>query len=268
MTTRSQPIISIVMPARNAEKTIRQAVQSVLDQTYTRWELIVIDGGSEDSTVKIVQEMKDAGASDPERKSRIRILKSDGKGVAAARNCGIRAAQGKWIAFLDSDDLWHPDKLRRQMRLAARKKDAAILYTGSAFILEDGRRLSWQMRVPPSVTFRQLLKQNVISCSSVMIRRELALRYPMVQDSAYGDMHEDYLTWLRVLRAGGRAYGLKEPLLIYRLSKSSRSGNKLRAAAMTYRVYRSVGLGWVSALYNFFWYAMKNIKKYRRIYKA
>ncbi len=263
-------LVSIVMPARNAERTIRQAVQSVLTQTYTEWELIIIDDASVDDTAGVIQKMIRAAdlAGNMASGNRIRVIRNERNlGVAGSRNRGVQAANGAWVAFLDSDDMWHSDKLRKQMELAARETDADIIYTGSSFIQNDGTGLFWTMCVPETMTYKKLLKQNVIACSSVIMKRELALRYPMVQNSAaYGEMHEDYPVWLQVLKHGGHACGLNEPLLIYRLSEDSRSGNKIRAAAMTYRVYRYIGLGTIRSIYYFGWYAARNMRKYYRLY--
>lgn len=254
---RGSMLISIVMPAYNAENTVKETIQSVLMQTYTEWELIVIDDGSVDSTPEIVETL---AASEP----RIYCIHNKkNSGVSKARNIGIAETHGEWIAFLDSDDMWEPDKLEKQVDLLGQKPDADIIFTGSSFINRDGKKSSYHLQVPQSVTYRKLLKQNIISCSSAMVRKKWILKYPMAHD----DMHEDFAVWLQILKDGGRAYGINEPLLIYRMSENSKSGNKKKAAVMTYKVYRYLGLNPIAALYNIFWYAWKNMKKYRLIRK-
>ncbi len=258
--------ISVVMPAYNAGRTIRAAIRSVQEQTWTDWELLVADDGSEDLTRQIVREI--AGSD-----GRVRLLEqgTDGRGpraaggAAAARNRGVRAARGPWVAFLDSDDLWEPEKLEKQIALVrerqARGQPPDIVFTGCGYMDERGRRSSFFLHVPEEVSYRQLLKQNVIGCSTVLIRRERALENPMPS----GEVHEDYVVWLRILRGGGAACGIDEPLMIYRLSSGSKSGDKRKAAAMTCRSYREAGLGRLGTVYYFLWYAVRNIRKYALI---
>lgn len=249
-------LVSIIMAARNAEDTIEEAVRSVVRQTYYDWELIVIDDGSQDGTCCKMERMA-------EKEQRIRFKRNQTNlGVSRTRNRGISIAKGDWIAFLDSDDIWKPDKLEKQVNLIREKEDVDIVFTGSSFVGRFGETISYRQQVPDRITYRKLLKQNIISCSSVIIRRELMLKYPMPCDA----MHEDYAVWLMVLKDGGHAYGVREPLLTYRLSAESKSGNKAKAAEMTLRVYRFMGLNFFQVLYYFGWYLCKNIKKYFLIY--
>lgn len=254
------------MPAWNAEKTIEQAIWSVLNQTNPNWELIVIDDYSEDATYKKVQQFVS-------RDNRIRIYKNPKNiGVSKTRNRGVALAKGDWIAFLDSDDIWRRDKLEKQVHVIQQKKYVDLVFTGSGFIKGYNKSneyekksisiLPYYQKVPKRIFYKELLKQNLISCSSVVVRREMLLKYPMQQDV----MHEDYATWLQILRDGGQAYGLNEPLLIYRLSNTSKSGNKKNAARMTWQVYRFLGLSSIQTFYYFFWYACKNGKKYFWLY--
>ena len=258
------PIVSIIMPAWNAEKTIQDAIRSVIKQTESNWELIVIDDYSEDETYKRIRWFA-------ARDNRIRIYRNPvNLGVSKTRNRGVKVAKGKWIAFLDSDDIWRADKLEKQLCLIEQKRDVDLVFTGSVFMRgweqsENNRSrektnfiLSYYQKVPRTITYKELLKQNLISCSSVVVKKELLMKYPMKQDI----MHEDYATWLEILRAGGKAYGINEPLLIYRISGKSRSGDKRRAAQMTWRVYRFLGLHLWEACYYFGWYVYRSIRKY------
>lgn len=249
-------LVSVIMAARNAEGTIEEAIQSVAVQTYHNWELIVIDDGSQDGTCSKIKRMA-------KKEPRIRFKRNGTNlGVSRTRNRGVSIAKGDWIAFLDSDDIWKPDKLEKQVNLIREREDADLVYTGSGFLDRLGETIPYRQQVPERITYRQLLKQNIISCSSVLIRRELILKYPMPCDV----MHEDYAVWLMVLKHGGHAYGIQEPLLIYRLSADSKSGNKAKSAEMTWRVYRFTGLSLIQTLYYFVWYICKNMKKYLRIY--
>lgn len=256
-------MISIIMPAYQAEKTIADAIRSVLAQSFQDWELIVIDDCSADNTCGLVEELKKNLPREMGEKIRL-IKKQKNTGVSESRNLGAEMAQGDWIAFLDSDDLWATDKLEKQMQLLAAHPDAGILFTGSAFIRGNGERSSYVLQVPEEITYRRLLRQNLISCSSVVMRRELFLRHRMQHD----ELHEDFLLWLKLLKDGVRAYGVNEPLLLYRLSPASKSGNKLHAARMTWRVYRHMGLGFGTSLSCLVSYTLRNTLKYRRIYKG
>jgi teichuronic acid biosynthesis glycosyltransferase TuaG len=244
------PRISVIMAAYNAENTIADAIRSVLAQTYENWELLVINDGSKDRTVEVVNTFCD---------KRIRLLDNGGNlGVSLTRKNGMEAATGDWIAVLDSDDLWAKDKLEKQVRLAE-KTGARLMFTGSGFMDAQGNPLQWQLHVPEKLTYRQLLKQNLVSNSSVLVDAALYRQYFAVGDG----MHEDFAIWLQITRAGIPAWGIDEPSLIYRLDKKSKSGNKLKSAKMNWKTYRYIGLNPISAAYYMAWYMVKGLLKYR-----
>lgn len=248
--------VSVVMPAYNASKTVARAIGSVLSQSHRKLELILVDDCSTDDTLRIVAAL--AGADD-----RVRLYRNEkNSGVAQTRNRGVAEAKYDWIAFLDSDDLWEPEKLERQLTVLAEDPSASLCFTGSAFIDEAGNRSDYQLRVPERVTFSDILKQNVISCSSVLVRRELMLQHPM-QGSR--DIHEDYATWLRILRQIPNAVGIDEPLLVYQISTGSKSGNKLKAAMMQWRTYRMARIPLPRAVWSFAAYAFLSARKYKKI---
>lgn len=247
-------MVSIVMPAYQAERYLETAVRSVQAQTFTDWELIIIDDHSSDCTADLAEALAGADA-------RIRVLyNQENTGVAGSRNRGVTAARGEWIAFLDSDDAWREDKLEKQLACAVRHH-ADFLFTGSAFMNAGGEHINSYLPVPEKIGYRELLKQNLVSCSSVLIRRELVLEYPMRHADR---LHEDFAVWLQILRDKKlAAYGINEPLLIYRLSAGSKSGNKAKAALMTWRVYRYLGLNPVIAAYYWLHYFIRSVRKYR-----
>ena len=251
---KKNPLISIIMPAWNSEKTIAESIQSVLSQTYETWELIVINDASGDRTADIIH-------SYATEEPRIKILTNNtNKGVSYSRKRGVFAAEGEWIAFLDSDDLWTADKLEKQTALLdANQTD--LIFTGSAFIKADGTPYSWVMQIPGKITYRQLLKQNIISNSSVLVRKELLQKHMIEGDH----MHEDFACWLSCLREGVCVQGINEPLLIYRVSASSKSGNKLKAAKMNWNTYRGIGLSVFESSYYMIWYCLRGIQKYRNL---
>jgi len=246
--------ISIIMAAYNAENTISCAIESVLSQTYPQFELLIIDDCSEDSTCLIVE-------SYIQKDPRVHLIRQDrNRGVSATRLLGVQAARGEWIAILDSDDAWTANKLEKQM-LLQKTTGANLLYTGSAFIDHSGTPLEWILHVPTKITYKELLKQNLLSNSSSLCRKALYEKYYVVGD----EMHEDFALWLNILRQGETAYGIDEPLLIYRLSSKSKSGNKIRAAKMNWNTYRHVGLNIFEAVYYECCYIFRSFMKYRHL---
>ena len=227
------PKISIITPAYNCEKYLPDAVKSVLSQTFTDWELLIIDDCSKDNTYRYMKKLA-------EKDKRIRIFQNKvNSGSAATRNYGVRLARGEWIAFLDGDDLWREDKLEKQLAVIERNPEAEFLFTGSAFIEDDGMTIAHVLHVPEHVSRRKLLGQNVISCSSVLIRRELMLEFPMPEEEG---IHEDFATWLAILEKVPKAYGVDEPLLIYRKALASKSGKKGKSAQMNWQTYIKAGV--------------------------
>lgn len=247
-------LISIIMAAYNAEKTIEQAIYSILNQTYPNFELLVVNDCSKDGTAELVKEI---AAED----SRVRLISNvKNSGVSYTRKHGLEEAKGSWIAILDSDDAWAPEKLEKQIALQ-KKMNADLLFTGSAFMDSDGQPIDWYLHAPLEVTYRQLLKQNVLSNSSALVRKELYAKHYAIGDG----MHEDFAIWLSILKEGKKAYGVDEPLLIYRIAKSSKSGNKVKAAKMNWNTYRYVGLNPMEAAYYEGWYMIKNVIKYTNL---
>lgn len=250
--------VSVVMPAYNASATIAQSIESVLQQTHAALELIVIDDCSTDDTRQIAEDYA-------RRDHRVCVLHSEmNGGVSDARNRGVAAAQYEWIALLDSDDCWEPEKLAFQMDAVQKNPQCPLFFTGSAFVDENGCRSGYVLHVPQRVTKQELLCQNVISCSSVLVKREMLCRFPMYHDRR---IHEDYAVWLRILQEIPYAVGIDRPLLIYRISASSKSGNKLRAAGMQWRTYRHIHLPMVKSCVCFVQYAVRNLRKYHGISK-
>ena len=254
MTSRDFGLVSVIMAAYNAEKTIEQSINSVLNQTYPAVELLVVDDYSQDRTVKLVENIM-------ARENRVRLIyNKENSGVSYTRKHGLEEAKGAWIAILDSDDIWAPEKLEKQIILQ-KKMNADLLFTGSAFMDSDGQPIDWYLHAPSEVTYRHLLKQNVLSNSSSLVRKELYEKYYAVGDG----MHEDFAVWLGILKEGKKAYGVDEPLLTYRIAKSSKSGNKIKAAKMNWNTYRYIGLNPLSAFYYECWYVVKGLMKYKNL---
>lgn len=158
--------VDIIMPAYNAANTIAQSIQSIIDQTFTNWQLIIINDCSKDNTEEIVQRYCKLD-------NRIKYFKSaKNMGVSYSRNYGISQSQNGWIAFLDSDDMWEKEKLEEQILRLKTHQDGVLFFTGSSFIDENNKSCPFILQVPEEIEFHELLKQNLISCSSVLVKKE------------------------------------------------------------------------------------------------
>ncbi len=246
------PLVSIIMPAYNCAAYIEEAVRSVMAQTCESFELLVIDDGSKDDTFAIARRL---AAED----ARVTALKNpENMGVARTRNRGLDMARGEYVAFLDSDDRWHPDKLQEQIR-RMEEENAALSYTSYAIVDADGKPSKAAYIVPAQVTFDQLLLENVIGCSTVMLARRVAETYRFATDF----YHEDYCLWLDILCGGHKAAGCTAVLTDWRLIQNSRSFNKKNSARNRWRIYRGyLKLSWVRSAVAFVCYAVNGVKKY------
>ena len=227
MNKGKMPLVSVITPAYNAESFIRETIDSVLAQSVSDWELIVIDDGSTDDTQIIVAEYEKAD-------DRIHlIINENNMGVARTRNRGLDMFRGQYVAFLDSDDYWEPQMLEK-MFARAQETGADIIYCSYALVDESGRKVCNDFIVPPKTTFKESIVRSVITCSTVLITAELARnnRFPT-------DMyHEDIAMWFQILRDGGTACGVTEILASYRQRANSRSAGKLVSACRRWPIYR------------------------------
>lgn len=258
MALPAKPCVSVVIPAYNCARYVADAIGSVLEQTVSDWELLLVDDASTDATAAILARYARAD-------SRIRCFTMpENRGSAFCRAFGAAQASGDWVAFLDSDDLWLPDKLEKQLALAHSKPAAKLIFTGTAFLANGATAPGrYWTRVPERVSYRMLLRQNVIPCSSVLVRQS-CLRNVTVERT---DIHEDFAAWLQILCREPYAYGVNEPLVVYRVSRASRSGDKCVAAAMTFRTYRAADLSRGQAAFYFCIYAYRSLRKYAEIFR-
>ena len=242
-------VVSVIIPAYNCTAFIGQALDSALAQDVPL-EVIVIDDCSEDGLDVFMARYKGC--------SQIRYLKNEGNlGVAETRNRGVSLARGEYIAFLDADDYWEQDKLKKQLKLI-REKNAVLCSTARELMNPDGTLTGHIIPVKTEFDFASLRRHNQINCSSVLMKTEVAREFPMHHD----DGHEDYLMWLEVLEKYKKGYAVNEPLLKYRITNTGKSGNKWNSAKMTYRTYRHMGYGYVRSAIYFVSYAFHGIKKY------
>ncbi len=246
--------VSIIVPVYNVEKFITDTVESVRSQTFENWELLLVLDGCTDRTEDVL-----AQYCDGVRDQRIRILRQPcNQGAAAARNRGIREAYGRYIAYLDSDDLWRRDKLARQLAFME-ECETAFSFTGYEFADENGKGLGKIVRVPAVMEYRDALKNTTIFTSTVMfdtekISKEL-LDMPQIKS-------EDTALWWKVLRNGYKAYGLDENLVLYRRAGRSLSSNKLEAIRRIWNLYRKAErLSFFPSIYYFCHWAVRAVKR-------
>ena len=244
-----ETLVSVVIPAYNCSCYIRQALDSVLAQEVPV-EILVIDDCSTDNLDGVMQEYR--------QYPQIRYIKNERNlGVAEARNRGVSMAKGKYIAFLDADDVWEKDKLKKQLALI-REKGTVICSTARELMNLDGTLTGYIIPVKTEYTFKDILMGNQVNCSSVLLRAEVAREFPMHHD----DCHEDYLTWLEILKKYKVGCAVNEPLLKYRISNTGKSGSKLHSAKMTFLTYRYMGFGPIRSCLYFIGYAIRGLKKY------
>ena len=246
------PEVSVIMPVHNSEDYLEEAAGSVLSQQHQNFELILIDDCSTDGSEKIIRKL---AVSDKRVQS---IFLEKNMGPAASRNAGIEKASGQFIAFLDSDDIWLPEKLDRQLSFM-KETMASLTFTAYRKITDTGipGRI---IPVPEQVTYHSLLKTNVIGMLTAMYdRKQLGKRLlPSIRK------RQDYALWLQILKEGNVAKGLNEPLAFYRIHGNSISRNKVDAARYQWRVYRELeGLGRVKSAWYFAHYAVHGLLKHR-----
>jgi len=224
----NSPLVSIITPAFNSVAFIGDTIKSVQDQAYQNWEMIIVDDCSEDNTCQIVEQFAKTD-------SRIRLIRHpQNMGPARSRNTAIETAKGRYIAFLDSDDIWLPTKLAEQTDFMG-KHECAVSCTAYKKIDENGKIISSLIEVSAKTNYQKLLFSNVIGNLTTMydVEKLGKVYLPLVK-------HEDYGLWLTILKMGYEAYGLNECLALYRVRTNSVSGDKMKAASYQWKIYREL----------------------------
>lgn len=249
MEKQIKPLCSIIMPSFQASSFIEKSIQSIQNQTFTDWELIIIDDASHDGTVEFINNCF------VEQDARISLIELEqNSGAAVARNRGIEVARGRYIAFLDSDDVWLPQKLEKQLRLM-QQNEYTLTFTAYDKVSQKGDALGY-VGVPEKVNYRQLLKSNVIGCSTAIYDTALIgkVYMPLLRK------RQDFGLWLRILKKVDYAVGLNEPLTIYMIRQGSVSSNKKSAAKYNWILYREIeNLGVIESCYYFLHYAIRGV---------
>lgn len=247
-------LVSVIVPVYNAETFILETIDSVERQTYPLWELLLVEDGSSDGTAAVIEEYVRQN-----QESRIRLIRQPSNmGAARARNRGLKEAKGRYIAYLDADDLWAPRKLELQLGLME-ARGAAFSFTGYEFADEQAKGMGKVVRVPRTLSYRQALSNTTIFTTTVMfdtekIPKEL-LEMPVMKS-------EDTALWWKVLRSGYTAYGLDENLALYRRAGKTLSSNKLEAIRRVWKLYRDAeGLDIVRSAWHFCFWAVRAVKR-------
>ncbi len=221
------PLVAVIIPAHNAAATILEALDSAITQTEKRLQIIVVDDGSTDQTRELVTNIQQSD-------KRVQLLSQHNQGVSAARNSGLKVVQARYVAFLDADDKWLPNKLEIQLTFM---QSTGATFTFTAYRKFSTQRLYRQRDVPQVATYNTLLVSRPINTSSVVFdTTALTLNWPELPRQS--GLHEDLLLWLRLSKTT-MLYGIKDDLCRVRIGRESRSSNKAKSALNVWRIYRT-----------------------------
>ena len=239
--------VSVIIPVYNSKKYIKDCINSVINQTYKNLEILVINDKSTDSSLKIINKIKD---------KRIKVINlKRNSGVAVARNEGIKAATGDYICFIDSDDYWTLTKIEKQVKFM-KENDYTFIY-GDYEFLKNGKRK--RVNVPSSITYKKALKNTTIFTSTVMFNM-----HHLTKEDVYMPLikrGQDTACWWQVLKKGITAYAINEVLSIYRVDGKSLSSNKIKALKRTWYIYKRENLKFHKRIYYFMCYIYNAIKR-------
>lgn len=244
-------LVSIITPVYNSEAYLNDCINSVINQTYDNWELILVDDHSKDNSLNMLNDYAQLD-------SRIKVFQTvTNGGPVKARNLGIEKSTGTYIAFLDSDDLWYDNKLALQIRFMA-DKQYAISYSNYDVIDEKGTFLK-TLSQPDSANYNKLIRSNYMGCLTVIYNADiLGKRYFISSEQGA----EDFILWLSILKEGYTAYNVGISLAKYRIVQSSRSRNKIYVAKGQWYVYRKIeNINLFKSILYFIDYALKGFIK-------
>jgi len=244
-------LVSIVVPVYNCEEFIEQTIESVKGQTYKNWEMILINDCSTDNSKNIIEKYTCNNI--------ILIDLKENFGVANARNIGIAKAKGKYIAFLDSDDLWKKDKLEKQLKYIE-ENNCDFCFTSYEFANRNGEGTGKIVKVPTDINYKEALKNTTIFTSTVIVNVEtLGKEFIKMPDIKKG---QDTATWWKILKSGVIGHGLDENLSLYRRSENTLSSNKIKAIKRTWNLYRNVEkISLLKSFYYFIFYIFNAVKR-------
>lgn len=241
-------LVSIITPLYNSSLFLDKTINSIISQSYCYWELIIVDDCSQDNSIEIALDFSS-------KDIRIKVIQMEkNSGAAAARNTAIKAANGRFIAFLDSDDLWHPHKLEKQINFML-KNNYAFSYTAYEKINEEGKVIG-HVGAPMRLNYKQLLMTNEIGCLTAIYDTEILGKVYMPTETK----REDYATWLSILKKIDYAYGMPESLGQYRVYANQSSAKKSKMAKENWNLYRNIeNLSFIKSIYYFSHYSIRGV---------
>lgn len=248
-----EELVSIIIPVYNAEQFLIDTIKTVEEQTYKNWELIFVNDCSKDRSKELIEK-------NILENNKIKLINlKQNSGAAIARNIGIDASKGKYISFLDADDLWDKEKLEKQIKFI-KTNNCVFSFTSYEFADKNGKGNGKIVKVPYKINYKQALKNTTIWTSTVMLDVEKLgkelIKMPNVKRG------QDTATWWKILKQIDNAYGLDEILSYYRRTNESLSANKVKALKRTWNLYRNVEhLNIFYSFYNFCWYVLNAIKR-------
>ncbi len=244
--------VSIITPSYNSSEFISKAIESVLAQTYQNWEMVIVDDNSNDISNEIIRGYI-------QKDSRIKLIKLEkNSGPAISRNAALEVVNGRFIAFLDSDDIWHPDKLEKQVGFMLKRK-APISFTSYELIDENGVSKNHIIHSVKKLTQIDYLKNTIIGFSTSMIDTQMVGNSFRLMDIRIG---QDASLWITLLGKGFIAQGINEVLMKYRVHSQSISANKVKSVKQVWRLYFNLHrLGFFKSIYCFSFYVFNAVKK-------
>jgi len=244
-------LFSIITPSYNTARFIEETINSVLAQSYQNWEMLIVDDCSKDNSTEIILNYC-------KKDNRIKLIQlTKNVGAAEARNIALRKAEGQFIAFLDSDDVWASNKLEKQLEFM-KQKNIAFCFSSYQTIDISGKNLNKTIHAPKIIDYRHFLGNTIIGCLTVVIDKSKTGYFEMPNIKSSHDM----ALWLLIMKRGFKAYGIDEILASYRLVPTSNTANKWKAAKNVWRVYRQIEkINIISSFYYFICYSANAIKK-------
>ena len=248
-------LVSIITPCYNGEKFISETIESVLNQTYSDWEMIIIDDGSKDSSASIIEVYSN-------KDKRIKLLRQSNAGSASARNNGIRHANGQYIALLDADDLWSPLFLKKQIDFMTEKK-AVCVYSSYSCIDENSQEIFHPVYAKSIITEKDMLTRNYIGCLTGLY--DTSRHGKIYLKEELKSIRDDYAYWLDIVKLEGKAYGNKEILAKYRIVSTSTTAKKWKLIRRQYEFYRQyLKLSVAKSTQNTIKWGLAGLMKYKR----
>ena len=240
--------VSVIVPVYNTSIYLEECINSIINQTYKNLEIIIINDGSTDDSLKVINNFKD---------KRIKIIDfKSNKGVSVARNKGVEESTGDFICYLDSDDYWNLKKIEKQVKFI-KKHNYAFIYSDYAYLNNNKKK---RVSVPKFITYKEALKNTTIFTSTVMFNMNLLKKEDIYMPNLRRG--QDTATWWQVLKKGITAYSINEVLSVYRVdNKSSLSSNKFTALKRTWNIYKMQDLNLFFRLYYFTHYVINAIKR-------